>query len=93
MSGSSEHGIGLHIIYYIFRKVPCSDVQPRENGKAVAWNPCNAVHLRILLHVLRANPCIAEFWADPCKSVQGGSGVRASPCNGGSMLAMGSVVP
>ena len=54
------------------KKVPCSDVQPRENDKAVTWNPCNAVHLRILLHVFRANPCIVEFWAGQCKSVQGG---------------------
>ena len=69
-------------------KVPCSDVQPRENDKAVVWNPCNAVHLRILSHVqIRASSNMGRSVqirarGGPCKSVQWGS-----------MHAMGSVVP
>ena len=48
----------LYICIYIYiyiRKLPCSDVHLRENDKAAAWNLCNSVHLRILLHVFRAN--------------------------------------
>ena len=79
--------IYIHIYIYIYiyiyiRKLPCSDVHPRENDKAAAWNPCNSVHLRILLHVFCANPCIGEFGQ-----------VRANPCNGGSVQirAMGAL--
>ena len=76
----------IYIYIYIYsiyiRKLPCSDVQRRENDKADAWNPCNDVHLGIQLHVFRANPCIIEFGQ-----------VRANPCNGGSVQirAMGAL--
>ena len=57
------------ILGYI-KKLPCSDVHPRGNDKAGAWNPCDSVHLRILLHVFRANACNVEcgqVGANPCK--------------------------
>ena len=68
---------GLYI-----RKLPCSDVRPRENDKAAAWSPCISVHLRILWHVFYAHPCIVEFGQ-----------VRANPCKGGSVQvrAMGAL--
>ena len=62
------------IYIYIYRTLLCSYARQHENDKAAAWSPCNSVHLRILLHVFRANPCNVQF-----------GHVRANLCKGASV--------
>ena len=81
-------------IYTYIRKLPCSDVHPRENDKAAALHLCISVHSRILLHVFCANLRIVEFGqvrASPC--ARGGGGAQENPYKGGGWLAKGGLVP
>ena len=77
------------------RKLLCSDVHPRENDNAAAWNPCNSVHLRILLHVFRANLCNVEFGHVRAKLCKGASvqirAMRLYACHGQLRVELSSI--